>query len=220
MRILISVSGKEEPGLFPMENSIPVRRKGEMYARAMEILVYHGANPAILVEAHPHVGTDKLPGVIVNIRKTIQKQGGEIRFGCRVTGLIIRENSIQGVIAGGQEIASRHVILATGHSARDIYRMLQRQAVRMEPKDFAVGLRLEHPQQEIDRIQYHTPEGRGKWLPAAEYNFVTNIDGRGVYSFCMCPGGVIVPAATGPNQQVVNGMSSSYRNTPGQIQLW
>ena len=189
------------------------KKRGDV-RRAMEILVYHGANPAILVEAHPHVGTDKLPGVIVNIRKTIQKQGGEIRFGCRVTGLIIRENSIQGVIAGGQEIASRHVILATGHSARDIYRMLQRQAVRMEPKDFAVGLRLEHPQQEIDRIQYHTPEGRGKWLPAAEYNFVTNIDGRGVYSFCMCPGGVIVPAATGPNQQVVNGMSSSYRNTP------
>ena len=189
------------------------KKRGDV-RRVMEILVYHGANPAILVEAHPHVGTDKLPGVIVNIRKTIQKQGGEIRFGCRVTGLIIRENSIQGVIAGGQEIASRHVILATGHSARDIYRMLQRQAVRMEPKDFAVGLRLEHPQQEIDRIQYHTPEGRGKWLPAAEYNFVTNIDGRGVYSFCMCPGGVIVPAATGPNQQVVNGMSSSYRNTP------
>ena len=103
----------------------------------MEILVYHGANPAILVEAHPHVGTDKLPGVIVNIRKTIQKQGGEIRFGCRVSDLIIRENSIQGVIAGGQEIASRHVILATGHSARDIYRMLQRRGVRMEPKDFA-----------------------------------------------------------------------------------
>ena len=171
------------------------KKRGDV-RRVMEILVYHGANPAILVEAHPHVGTDKLPGVIVNIRKTIQKQGGEIRFGCRVTGLIIRENSIQGVIAGGQEIASRHVILATGHSARDIYRMLQRQAVRMEPKDFAVGLRLEHPQQEIDRIQYHTPEGRGKWLPAAEYNFVTNIDGRGVYSFCMCPGGYVVNASS------------------------
>ena len=164
------------------------KKRGDV-RRAREILVYHGANPAILVEAHPHVGTDKLPGVIVNIRKTIQKQGGEIRFGCRVSDLIIRENSIQGVIAGGQEIASRHVILATGHSARDIYRMLQRLGVRMEPKDFAVGLRLEHSQQEIDRIQYHTPEGRGKWLPAAEYNFVTNIDGRGVYSFCMSPGG-------------------------------
>ena len=189
------------------------KKRGDV-RRAMEILVYHGANPDILIEAHPHVGTDKLPGVIVNIRKTIQKQGGEIRFGCRVTDLIIRENSIRGVIAGGHEIVTRHVILATGHSARDVYRMLQRQAVRMEPKDFAVGLCLEHPQQEIDRIQYHTPEGRGKWLPAAEYNFVTNIDGRGVYSFCMCPGGVIVPAATGPNQQVVNGMSSSYRNTP------
>ena len=187
------------------------KKRGDV-RRVMEILVYHGANPAILVEAHPHVGTDKLPGVIVNIRKTIQKQGGEIRFGCRVTGLIIRENSIQGVIAGGQEIASRHVILATGHSARDIYRMLQRQAVRMEPKDFAVGLRLEHPQQEIDRIQYHTPEGRGKWLPAAEYNFVTNIDGRGVYSFCMCPGGTVVPSASENGGTVTNGMSEFARD--------
>ena len=188
------------------------KKRGDV-RRVMEILVYHGANPAILVEAHPHVGTDKLPGVIVNIRKTIQKQGGEIRFGCRVTGLIIRENSIQGVIAGGQEIASRHVILATGHSARDIYRMLQRQAVRMEPKDFAVGLRLEHPQQEIDRIQYHTPEGRGKWLPAAEYNFVTNIDGRGVYSFCMCPGGYVVNASSEEGMLAVNGMSYSKRDS-------
>ena len=188
------------------------KKRGDV-RRAMEIFVYHGANPAILVEAHPHVGTDKLPGVIVNIRKTIQKQGGEIRFGCRVSDLIIRENSIQGVIAGGQEIASRHVILATGHSARDIYRMLQRRGVRMEPKDFAVGLRLEHSQQEIDRIQYHTPEGRGKWLPAAEYNFVTNIDGRGVYSFCMCPGGYVVNASSEPEILAVNGMSYQARDS-------
>lgn len=117
MRILISVSGKEEPGLFPMENSIPVRRKGEMYAGLWKFWFIMEPILLFLVEAHPHVGTDKLPGVIVNIRKTIQKQGGEIRFGCRVSDLIIRENSIQGVIAGGQEIASRHVILATGHSA-------------------------------------------------------------------------------------------------------
>ena len=117
-------------------------------------------------------------------------------------------------MAGEREFLSRHVILATGHSARDIYRMLHRRLVRMEPKDFAVGLRLEHPQHDIDCIQYHNKAGRGQWLPAAEYNFVTNIDGRGVYSFCMCPGGVVVPAATSQGQQVVNGMSSSSRNTP------
>lgn len=188
------------------------KKRGDV-RRALEILVYHGASENILVDAHPHVGTDKLSGVIVNIRKTIEKFGGEIRFNTRVTDLIIREQEVCGVVAGDEEIAARHVILATGHSARDVYRMLQGRAVRMEPKDFAVGLRLEHPQQDIDCIQYHSRAGRGPWLPAAEYSFVTNIDGRGVYSFCMCPGGVVVPAATGPGQQVVNGMSSSYRNT-------
>ena len=188
------------------------KKRGDV-RRALEILVFHGANGNILVDAHPHLGTDKLSGVIVNIRKTIEKFGGEIRFNTRVTDLIIREQEVCGVVAGDQEVAARHVILSTGHSARDVYRMLQERAVRMEPKDFAIGLRLEHPQQDIDCIQYHSRAGRGPWLPAAEYSFVTNIDGRGVYSFCMCPGGVVVPAATGPGQQVVNGMSSSYRNT-------
>ena len=188
------------------------KKRGDV-RRAMEILVYHGANPAILVEAHPHVGTDKLPGVIVNIRKTIQKQGGEIRFGCRVTGLIIRENSIQGVIAGGQEIASRHVILATGHSARDVYNYLYERQIQIEAKGIAVGVRLEHPQELIDQIQYHRKEGRGKYLPAAEYSFVTQANNRGVYSFCMCPGGFVVPAASGPKQVVVNGMSPSNRGS-------
>lgn len=182
--------------------------------RAVEILVFHGANPRILVDAHPHVGTDKLPGVIVNIRKTIEKYGGEIHFSTCVSDILIRNRQVYGVVAGEREFLSRHVILATGHSARDIYRMLHRRLVRMEPKDFAVGLRLEHPQHDIDCIQYHNKAGRGQWLPAAEYNFVTNIDGRGVYSFCMCPGGVVVPAATSQGQQVVNGMSSSSRNTP------
>lgn len=189
------------------------KKRGDV-RRAMEILVYHGANPKILVDAHPHVGTDKLPGVIVNIRKTIEKYGGEIHFNTRVSDLLIRDHQIYGVVADGQEFLARNVILATGHSARDVYRMLHRQSVSMETKDFAVGLRLEHPQYDIDCIQYHSKEGRGEWLPAAEYNFVTNIDGRGVYSFCMCPGGVVVPAATAPGQQVVNGMSSSSRNTP------
>lgn len=189
------------------------KKRGDV-RRAMEILVWHGANPAILVDAHPHVGTDKLPGVIVNIRKTIQKYGGEIHFSTRVTDLLIRDRRVQGVVAGDKEFLAHHVILATGHSARDVYRLLYRRAVFMEPKDFAIGLRLEHPQHDIDCMQYHSKEGRGQWLPAAEYNFVTNVDGRGVYSFCMCPGGVIVPAATGAGQQVVNGMSSSARNTP------
>lgn len=189
------------------------KKRGDI-RRIMEILVFHGANPNILVDAHPHVGTDKLPGVIVNIRKTIEKYGGEVHFSTRVSDILIREQKVYGVVAGGHEYPARHVILATGHSARDVYHMLHRRAVWMEPKDFAVGLRLEHPQHDIDCIQYHSSSGRGEWLPAAEYSFVTNIAGRGVYSFCMCPGGVVVPAATGAEQQVVNGMSSSSRNTP------
>lgn len=188
------------------------QKRGDV-RRALEILVYHGANENILIDAHPHVGTDKLPGVIVNIRKTIEQYGGEIRFSTRMTDLLIRQNKVAGVVAGGQEILARHLILATGHSARDVYRMLYERSVFMERKDFAVGLRLEHPQHDIDCIQYHTSRGRGPWLPAAEYNFVTNINNRGVYSFCMCPGGVVVPAATASGQQVVNGMSSSHRST-------
>lgn len=189
------------------------KKRGDVQ-RAMEILVYHGANENILVDSHPHLGTDKLPGVIVNIRRTIEQYGGEVRFNCRVTDLLIRDGAIKGVVADGREFPADDVILATGHSARDVYRMLHRQSVRMEAKDFAVGLRMEHPQHDIDCMQYHSRTGRGEYLPAAEYSFVTNIDGRGVYSFCMCPGGVIVPAATGTGQQVVNGMSASGRNTP------
>lgn len=181
--------------------------------RIMEILVYHGADPRILVDAHPHVGTDKLPGVIVNICKTIERCGGEIHFSQRVDEILLCNRKLYGVAVAGEEYKSGHVILATGHSARDVYRMLHRQSILLEPKDFAVGLRLEHPQHDIDCLQYHSPEGRGEWLPAAEYSFTTDIDGRGVYSFCMCPGGVVVPAATAGGQQVVNGMSSSARNT-------
>ena len=189
------------------------KKRGDV-RRIMEILVFHGAHPGILTDAHPHVGTDKLPGVIARIRETIKRYGGEVHFNTRVTDLLIRAHRVCGVVAGGREFAARHVVLATGHSARDVYRMLRNCSVALEPKDFAVGLRLEHPQHDIDCMQYHSREGRGRWLPAAEYNFVTNIDGRGVYSFCMCPGGVVVPAATGAGQQVVNGMSSSARNTP------
>ena len=182
--------------------------------RILEILVHHGAAPVILVDAHPHIGTDKLPGVITNIRKTILSYGGEILFNTRVTDLIIEDGKkVKGVVAGNKEILADAVILATGHSARDVYHMLHKRAVYMEPKDFAVGLRLEHPQYDIDCLRYHTSDGRGAYLPAAEYNFVEKIEDKGVYSFCMCPGGVVVPAATGPGQQVVNGMSASGRNT-------
>lgn len=181
--------------------------------RALEILVYHGGDPAILVDAHPHVGTDMLPVVIANIRKTIERHGGEIHFNTRVTDILIRDHRVCGVVAGLREYYADSVILATGHSARDVYRMLYHRSVALEAKDFAVGLRLEHSQFDIDCMQYHSKEGRGAWLPAAEYSFVTNVGGRGVYTFCMCPGGVIVPAATAPGQQVVNGMSSSFRNS-------
>lgn len=189
------------------------KKRGDV-GRILEILVYHGADPGILVDAHPHIGTDKLPRVIVNIRKTIEACGGEVRFNSRVTDFVVEGSRIRAVCTGEKEIRTERVILATGHSARDIYRLLYRRSVLLEPKDFAVGLRLEHPQYEIDCMQYHTREGRGNWLPAAEYSFAVNIGGRGVYTFCMCPGGVVVPAATGPEQQVVNGMSASGRNTP------
>ena len=181
--------------------------------RILEILVYHGASQNILIDAHPHIGTDKLPRVIVNIRKTIERYGGEVRFNSRVRDIIIEQNRVRGVVVGDEEIRADHVILATGHSARDVYRMLQSRSVLMFPKDFAVGLRLEHPQELIDQIQYHNPRGRGDFLPAAEYSFVTNVDSRGVYSFYMSPGGVVVPTCTGHGQEVVNGMSASGRNT-------
>ncbi|MDR0544107.1 MAG: FAD-binding protein [Odoribacteraceae bacterium] len=182
--------------------------------RVLEILAHHGAPATILTDAHPHVGTDRLPRVMVNIRQAIEEHGGEVLFGHRVTDLLLREQRVAGVIANDREFLSGRVILATGHSARDVYRMLHRRSIRILPKAFAVGLRLEHPQELIDRIQYHHPDGRGDFLPAAEYNFAVQVGGRGVYSFCMCPGGVVVPACTSPGQQVVNGMSSSSRNSP------
>ena len=181
--------------------------------RILAILHQHGASEDILVDAHPHIGTDKLPRVIENIRKTIIGCGGEVHFQTRVTELIIDGNRVNGVICADGSRFDGPVILATGHSARDVYRMLKEQCVKIEPKGIAVGVRLEHPQHLIDQIQYHSEAGRGEYLPAAEYSFVTQVDGRGVYSFCMCPGGFIVPAASGPNQLVVNGMSPSNRGT-------
>lgn len=181
--------------------------------RILGIFHQHGAAEDILVDAHPHTGTDKLPRVIENMRGTILRCGGEVHFQTRVTDIVIENGEAVGVKCAGGEEFSGPVILATGHSARDVYRMLKAKNVKIEPKGIAVGVRLEHPQELIDKIQYHSPEGRGKYLPAAEYNFVTQVNGRGVYSFCMCPGGFIVPAASGPNQLVVNGMSPSNRGT-------
>lgn len=181
--------------------------------RILSILCQHRASPAILSDAHPHIGTDKLPLVIENIRHTILRSGGEVRFGTRVDELIFDNQKVIGVKSHDGNIFYGPVILATGHSARDIYYYLHTHDIALEAKGFAVGVRLEHPQELIDRIQYHNPAGRGRYLPAAEYSFVTQVDGRGVYSFCMCPGGFVVPAASGQNQLVVNGMSPSNRGS-------
>lgn len=182
--------------------------------RVLELLCYHGADKSILYEAHPHIGTDRLPAVISAIRKTIISAGGIFLFERRVTALIIEGSAIRGVrTSGGETFTARSVILATGHSARDIYEMLSVSGVALEAKTFAMGVRVEHPQQLIDKIQYHgTP--REPYLPAAAYSLATQCGGRGVYSFCMCPGGFIVPSATGMGEVVVNGMSPSHRNSP------
>ena len=167
-----------------------------------------------LIDAHPHIGTDKLPNIIASIRRSILEAGGEVHFNKKVAGLIIKNGKIKGVTdSSGNEFRSNSVILATGHSARDVFEFLDKQGITLEPKPFALGIRIEHPQQLIDSIQYHVSD-RGPHLPAASYNLVTQVEGRGVFSFCMCPGGIIVPAATGNNETVVNGMSNSKRNSP------
>lgn len=181
--------------------------------RILNILCQHGASTSILADAHPHIGTDKLPRVIENIRNQIIRSGGEVHFETRMTGLLIHNDTVVGVTTACGKSFRGPVILATGHSARDVYYYLHDTGITLEAKGMAVGVRLEHPQQLIDSIQYHSPNGRGKYLPAAEYSFVTQVNGRGVYSFCMCPGGFVVPAATGPNQLVVNGMSPSNRGS-------
>ena len=208
--------------------------------RILQIFVQHGASPAILSDAHPHIGTDRLPRVIENMRNTILRCGGEVHFQTKMTEIVV-EGTTERKVVGVKVAASSHpspeggglsstcpppsregldgsflsakaVILATGHSARDVYRYLSLSGIDIEAKGLAVGVRLEHPAELIDQIQYHNRQGRGKWLPAAEYSLVTQVEGRGVYSFCMCPGGFVVPAASGPEQVVVNGMSPSNRN--------
>ncbi|MBR6169911.1 MAG: FAD-binding protein [Bacteroidaceae bacterium] len=187
--------------------------------RILNIFVQHGASPNILADAHPHIGTDRLPRVIENMRNTILKYGGEVHFQTKMTALIIKDNKVIGVEAENNsqlstlnsQLYKGPVILATGHSARDVYRWFADNNIEIEAKGIAVGVRLEHPATLIDQIQYHSKQGRGKWLPAAEYSMVQQVEGRGVYSFCMCPGGFVVPAASGPEQIVVNGMSPSNR---------
>lgn len=195
---------------------------GKLYTRSkkrgnvdkiLNVFCQHGASTAILVDAHPHIGTDKLPRVIENMRNTIIECGGEVHFKTRMDALIIEQGEVKGIETNTGETFLGPVILATGHSARDVYRWLAANNVTIEAKGIAVGVRLEHPAGLIDQIQYHNRSGRGKYLPAAEYSFVTQVDGRGVYSFCMCPGGFIVPAASGPEQVVVNGMSPSNRGS-------
>lgn len=195
---------------------------GKLYTRSkkrgsvdkiLNILVQHGAKEEILVDAHPHIGTDRLPQVIKAIRETIIGCGGEVRFQTLVDKLLITDKQVVGVETSAGEKLEGQVILATGHSARDVYQFLDREHIKIEPKGIAVGVRLEHPQDLIDKIQYHSPKGRGKYLPAAEYSMLTRVDGRAVYSFCMCPGGFIIPAATAPGQLVVNGMSPASRGT-------
>jgi uncharacterized FAD-dependent dehydrogenase len=200
---------------------------GKLYTRSkkrgsiekiLNVFCQHGASTNILADAHPHIGTDKLPRVIENMRNTILRCGGEVHFQTKMTRLLLEGNRVVGVEAVSQQQTANSqqqfmgpVILATGHSARDVYRYLAESNIEIEPKGIAVGVRLEHPSMLIDQIQYHNKQGRGKYLPAAEYSFVTQVGGRGVYSFCMCPGGFVIPAATDKQQIVVNGMSPSNR---------
>lgn len=188
------------------------KKRGD-YHKALQTLVFHGASPEILYEAHPHIGTDKLPRIISRIRATIASCGGEAVFDARVTDLELRDGQLTGVWCGDTLIEGAAVVLATGHSAHDIYELLHRRGIRLEAKPFAMGVRIEHPQPLIDSIQYHAPR-RDEWLPAASYSLVSQVGGRGVYSFCMCPGGFIVPAMTDAAQSVINGMSPSHRNSP------
>ncbi len=195
---------------------------GKLYTRSKKrgsvdevlgLFVAHGASPDILVDAHPHIGSDRLPQIIKAIREHIISLGGEVHFRTKVTNLLIDNDRVVGVECADSCSFRGPVILATGHSARDVYRFLYRSGVELQPKGLAVGVRLEHPQSLIDRLQYHSPKGRGKYLPAAEYSLLTRVEGRAVYSFCMCPGGYIIPAASEPGLLVVNGMSPASRGT-------
>jgi uncharacterized FAD-dependent dehydrogenase len=195
---------------------------GKLYTRShkrgkiikvLKLLVEHGANPDILVDAHPHIGSNKLPAVVAAIRETILSHGGEVHFSAHVTGLKIREKKIDHLVINEEkEVKSNTVILATGHSARDVYFLLQNEGVEMQFKPFALGVRIEHQQGFIDQVQYHS-KTRDPYLPPASYKLACQVDGHGVFSFCMCPGGLIVPASTAPGEIVINGMSLSRRDS-------
>ena len=196
---------------------------GKLYTRSkkrgdvneiLQILVEHGATEEILIDAHPHIGTNKLPQVVTNIRTTIENAGGEVHFNTKLNDIIIEKNQVKGIkIGNGNQIDANHIILATGHSARDIFQLLFNKKIEIEEKPFALGVRVEHPQQLIDSIQYHCDE-RSEFLPPASYKLVQQIKNRGVFSFCMCPGGIIAPCATSPGEIVTNGWSPSKRNNP------
>ena len=196
---------------------------GKLYTRStkrgdvnkiLRVLVQHGATPDILIDAHPHIGSNNLPKVVKSIRETILQNGGEIYFESKVTDFILENETVKGVIVNdNQEFLGDAVILATGHSARDIFYLLNKKGIKVEPKPFAMGVRIEHPQPLINEIQYHT-KTKHENLPAASYSLACNIGDRGVYSFCMCPGGIVVPASTAPGEIVVNGMSLSRRDSP------
>lgn len=200
---------------------------GKLYTRStkrgnidyvLHRFIEHGADPSIAIDAHAHIGTDRLSGIMANMRHTIEAHGGEYHFSTRMTDFIVERQGAQQVVSGvrdseGNEYRGVAVVLATGHSARDIYSLFAQNGWLLQPKPFALGVRVEHPQSLINEIQYHRSPAM-QYLPPAAYSLTTQVDGHGVFSFCMCPGGVIVPAATGSKQQVVNGMSNSKRNSP------
>ena len=197
---------------------------GKLYTRSnkrgniQEVLhrfIEHGADPSIVIDAHAHIGTDKLSGIIANMRHTIEGHGGVYHFSTRMADLIVEQDEVCGIKdTEGNDYRGIAVILATGHSARDIYELFAQRNWTLEAKPFAMGVRVEHPQELINQIQYHSQNPQMQFLPPAAYSLTTQVDGHGVFSFCMCPGGCIVPAATGEMQQVVNGMSNSHRNSP------
>ncbi|MEN8786994.1 MAG: FAD-dependent protein [Flavobacteriales bacterium] len=189
------------------------KKRGDV-KKILETLVAFGADVDILADAHPHIGTNKLPQIIVAIREAIIAQGGEVQFNSKMTDLLIKNGAVEGIeINGTRKIKAEKVILATGHSARDIYYLLDRKKIAIEFKPFALGVRVEHPQNMIDKIQYKT-EDRGEFLPSSSYQLVCNTKERGVFSFCMCPGGIVAPCATAPGEVVTNGWSPSKRNNP------
>ncbi|MDR1056333.1 MAG: NAD(P)/FAD-dependent oxidoreductase [Prevotellaceae bacterium] len=188
------------------------KKRGDV-EKILHLFCQFGASTDILIDAHPHIGTDKLPAIIENMRKQIEKSGGKVHFETRMDNLLVENGEVKGIETNTGKCLRGKVILATGHSARDVYYMLHKRQIKIEAKGLAVGVRVEHPAHLIDQIQYHSREGRGKYLSAAEYSFVIQSGGRGIYSFCMCPGGIIVPAASGEKQTIVNGMSPSNRGT-------